>query len=1024
MTARRPPSHDLRLPNYTLVSASAGSGKTTALTLRFLQLLLTDRVPFNDLKNILAITFTHNAASEMKQRILASLKLASMGERKTLDKLKDEIREADDTLVRKAGELVETILDNYSDFQIQTIDSFIARVIQASSLEYGWPLDVELVLDSRALLEKAFALFAAEAERDPSQVEFLRHLIDLVGESRQPDQSFQWLPYEALREKACSLYEQLAMKTGEPLFHTSNISIEELQNQIINLICEIGDVAEASGYKINKRYATIIESARKNDFPFVISKRLTQQVLNQSNDQSFEAYVQTIDAIKEKLLTAVGEYFFEDSIRRYQPYVRMLGVLGEALGQVTRTEAQIGLSTATKQLALSLQLEDIPEIYFSLGEQIHHYLIDEFQDTNPIQWKTLRPLVEHSLGGPGSLFLVGDTKQAIYSFRGGDWRIMAGMIRRDEFPSVPTTHRTLLRNYRSGERILALTKYVFHEIVPKNVEYEEMAHASGLSTFEQVVEEKKKGKGFVSVEYFDPPDRESELIPERDRILNIVSDALNRGYALRDICVLTPRNADVVRGSTWLNAAGIRFLSHSSLDIRTRKLTQEIVALLSFLDSPIDDLSFATLLLGDLFRVCSQRDSRNIDVESFLFNARQASEEPLYVQFRRTYPELWNAYFDRLFSVVGYLPLYDLTAEIYKTFRCYDIMPEEEATLTKLLNVIHTCEQSGIQNVKDFLQTAEHDPESDEWNIAVAHGEDAVTIMTVHKAKGKEFPVVIVLLYDSARPPDSLWIHEAAVGVQLFRMTKDLAEHDPRLKLIVEERAVLDGADALNKLYVALTRAKKELYVLSVKAARGKKPSCWLPESAHQKGTVAKRKGDKRAEQEVSASSPLSHVLTQGIRRYGEEQSIRRAERERGELVHQILEKIHLIDENLEAQVGEIVEKIVREGGTIADPKEIQNTIIETIKLEALRPFFERREGRAVRIEQEIVAPEGDLYRIDRLVIDDDLLTVIDFKTGREVSDHRNQVKRYMELAGNCYPRKGVRGILVYTDLRIVREVT
>jgi len=1024
--ARSRAKTDIILPNFTLVSASAGSGKTTALTLRFLQLMMSARVPFNDLKNILAITFTHNAAAEMKQRILSTLKKASFGDKETLEKLSDVLHDDEESVSRRAEELVGVILDNYSDFQIQTIDSFIARVLQASSLEHGFPLDVELVLDSRPLLGEAFALLAAEAEKNESRRELLTELIDLVAESRRADQSFQWLPYEALRDEAGLIYGRLATMPGDPLTATSRTSLAELQGQIVDLICEIGDIAEASGYTINKRYAAIIEGARRKDYSAIISKSLGQSVLNRSKDSSFESVVGTIGSIQERLLKAVGEYYVQESIRHYQPYVRMLGLLGDKLEQVTRIKGQIDLSTATKRLAQSLHLEEVPEIYFSLGEQIHHYLIDEFQDTNPIQWKTLRPLVEHSLSGSGSLFLVGDTKQAIYSFRGGDWRIMARMIREDEFPSVPTTHETLSLNYRSGEAILSLGQNVFHNIVPKNVEHEEMASASGLATFEQKVSEEKRGKGYVSVESFDSPDHGSDDIPERNRILEIIADALNRGYALRDIYILTPRNDDVVSVSGWLNAANIRFLSHSSLDIRTRKVTQEILALLTFLDSPIDDLSFATVLLSDLFRLNAAEHSMVLDGEWFLFEAGKKPDGPLYTRFRREHPGLWESYFEQLFSVVGYLPLYDLTVEIYKTFRCFEMMPDEEATLIKLLEVVHISEGSGIQNVKEFLRAAEQDSENKEWDVAIAPGEDAVTIMTIHKAKGKESPIVITLLYDSIGRSNNLWLHEEEGGVRLYRITKDLEKHDPRLKQIVVEREILNGADSLNKLYVGLTRAKEESYILSVKSIRGKKPSCWLPESGYQLGKptadFTEGTGTKPKKRDPSFAQ-LSHVPTRGIRQKREDRSIRRAERVRGELVHEILEGILLVEDDLDAQIDRRVREIDAQSQSPAEITEIQRAIVETVRLDQFRQLFESRAGRTVISEQDIVAPDGDLFRIDRMVIDEDLVTIIDFKTGGESESHQAQVRRYMELAGNLYPGKAVRGVLAYVDLRTVREV-
>jgi ATP-dependent exoDNAse (exonuclease V) beta subunit len=245
---------------------------------------------------------------------------------------------------------------------------------------------------------------------------------------------------------------------------------------------------------------------------------------------------------------------------------------------------------------------------------------------------------------------------------------MKAMMERDEFASVKTRKEELTVNWRSAGALVEFTKEVFHTRVPAHVPVE-MSDLSGLASYMQEVKDDAKGKGYVEVHVMEPPARDDEVrnddTPERQHVIRILNSCRERGYGFGDITILTPRNSDVVEVSRWLNAEGIKFLSHSSLDIRTRKTTGELLALLRFLDSPVDHHALSTFLLGELFGKLAKED-----VREFIRTAHAAAErdKPLYSLFRARYPKLWERYFERLFALVGYLPLYDLIVEVYRIF--------------------------------------------------------------------------------------------------------------------------------------------------------------------------------------------------------------------------------------------------------------------------------------------------------------------------------------------------------------------
>ncbi|HZY10185.1 MAG TPA: UvrD-helicase domain-containing protein, partial [Bacteroidota bacterium] len=433
----------LTLPNFTLVSASAGSGKTTALTLRFLKLLLSETIPHNNLRNILAITFTNNAALEMKQRILEYLKKASFGDDETLQQIGEVINLDRDRLVQCAASMVDHILDNYSDLQVQTIDSFLVRVLKISALEMGLPPQFDVVLDRKMFLDESFDLLARQLVGDVEKRNILTRLVDTIHQSRSSDAKFIWNPYVKLADEVLRIYNLLTVYTDEPILEETAQQIDNLRKNVLQSICNIGNLAEASGFEVSKNYATIIKSARSGFFDDVIGKSLTQPVINRPKSKSdlprYEKIISELETRQKIVTHDVAQYAELVSRTRLQPYIKAYRLLKDNIELMKRQHAQVYLGDANKQLARSIREFNIPEIYFGLGEMIHHFLIDEFQDTSPIQWEVLYPLIGEALSKSGSLFIVGDTKQAIFSFRGGDWQIMANMMKHDMFPSVPTT---------------------------------------------------------------------------------------------------------------------------------------------------------------------------------------------------------------------------------------------------------------------------------------------------------------------------------------------------------------------------------------------------------------------------------------------------------------------------------------------------------------------------------------------------------------------------------------------------------
>lgn len=1017
------------LPMYTVVAASAGSGKTRALKQRFIQLLLSKWVPGNSLRNILAITFTNNAAREMKQRVLDALKSASLGAPRTIEELQSILLMTPTELQLEAGRHIDDILDNYSDFQILTIDSFLSRVFKAAALELGLPPDLQIVLDSDALLDEAFNLFARELSEGTSSAKLLRELLDLLGESLEADDRFIWNPHPYLAEKVKGLYKRIVLTSRDLQREDYSAEIKSTAEELIRLVLKLDTLTQRDGLVRIDRFETYLACAKAHDIDSLLRHKVPSPPIKKTGSKPalYSQAVASCQPLCDSAAEIRQRLFYLRARQFYQPYAEAHALLAQWIDAVKRENSQVDIGDVVKRLGAYLKPGIVPEVYYSLGETLSHYLIDEFQDTNPIQWDTLEPLVGNALAMAGSLFVVGDTKQSIYGFRGADWKIMKRLQTENVFPSARKDLKTLEVNYRSYEQILRFNDEVFKKGVPPRV-MSGAAEASGLATDVQAVRSDFAGKGYVERVTVTPEevDESGGAPPQKEHVLQIVADSLARGHRRSDITILSPRNSDIIELSGWLNEKNIPFISHSSLDVRSRKITGELLALLKFLDSPIDDLSFATFLLGDIFTEVLRRTGVPLDhgqLHDFLFTSRplHRTDHPLYVRFRQAYPELWGTVFEGLYTVVGYLPVYDLVSEIYKTLNLFALIPAEEATFVKILEVVKDFEEEGENSLKAFLQFAETPSEDADWNIDIPADADAVRVMTIHKAKGLESRVVIVLLYDTQPRRDGLYLEDDGESVHLIHVTKAGAEESADLMALYQKKELGHVVDDLNKLYVALTRAEHEMYVISVKARRGKTPSEFLPTEGY---GPREKPAVMREAVRVREAVALSHELPQSSVQPIEYDNIAIREIRRGEFVHSVLQSIDYVDASLAERLDEALTRAHFQVSFDDDDERLHATLMTVLTSAELQPYVVRREGRRVLNEQEFVMGDGSLTRMDRVVVDPGVVTVLDYKTGDEKPGYTEQVTKYMNILGDFYKTSSVQGFLVYVDRNLIRPVS
>ncbi len=1084
-------------PENVLLKASAGSGKTHALSLRFLKFVLEPAggpgtIPGPNLRNVLAITFTKNAAREMKERILGWLKDASFGDERRIGQLREEIDIGAKILPRRAEAAVERILAEYTDFQVETIDGFMATVFKASAVDLGFPPDFEIVLEHAELIDYAFHRYLRTIRDRTGEAAIFRDILARLALYQEADASYAWDPSGPILEKMTSFYGRLAAQRGDLVIDKLDKAYARVIKKITAQTDELERAVEACGLEKNARshyFSRVLPAVREKRFSGLAAVSFkTVPVRKPAGRGKAGAGADAYDRIEarwralEKSVRGYGGLYARDF---FSPYLKAYRALAGTLDRVKRQQGIVFIEDMNKQLARYMDAGIVPDIYFRLGDRIDHYLIDEFQDTSPIQWTNLRPLIEESLSKGGSLFVVGDTKQAIYGFRDADYRIMKRLEEGGErFASAEIRVRELRENFRSGEKILDFVKKVF-QTESESTETEKL---SGLNEFHQDVVENNKGAGYVEYVLFgneaaeedgrdenggsgEPADpAAADERPEKAKIQSLIAGLVRRGCAYSDIAVLTYKNESVVDVAAWLNEMpdpknpdrqGVPFIPFSSLDIRGRKIIGEILALLRFLDSPPDDLSFAAFLLGDVFAGPSGGGIASADLRRFLFGARRAGA-PVYTAFRRRFKDAWGRFFEPLFKAVGFYPLYDLAVSIYRAFDLFRSFPGEEAALVKFLETIKNFESRGHNDLREFLDFTS-DAAGEGWTIDVPSEIEAIKIMTIHKAKGLGFPVVILLLYGEKwiAPDFYLDAGEAeagtgepggAGGIRVYKINKALAEADSRLKDIYEAAKRKDEVNRLNTLYVALTRAEAELYIVGVQGKNSEFPFNLLdgpgPFPVEAGGTPAGSSGGTivyrsapekpplRSRRKKIESEPAPTMRPAGPFELppNSRDSLNDRNRRRGELAHRILAGLEFVTGGWQealASAAEAVRPADPEAGLCA---EVTRTLARNLSGSPIARYFEPRPDRRVMRELTFCDAEGRAYRMDRVVVDPDAVAIIDFKTGAEGAggagfaregvrsrleeSDRAQVREYIRIARDVFPRRSVRGILAYVDRR------
>ncbi len=1075
-------------PHIVTVKSSAGAGKTYNLALRYLQLLtLGSAVGRPDLRshicNIVAITFTNKAASEMRSRIIDWMKRIILdipfkgSSIKPVDQIVsgpfDEKQRAE--IMRSVEADFEDLIKNFYDFKVGTIDSFVNLTLKASAFKLGLPPDFEISTESAlyvdAVVQEVLQEILENTDVRRTFDAFLRSYVEIEGENTA------WVPKRFLTDTVYRFWKEEAKENKEFLVDGGLERVDGLRKGIAAASAALlAHLLKAEGLKPRKDFVNALTNLSAVDKTgFKGSACFRRKTIAQSlNKGSAEADGEAEEAWKDirGLIALLVEGMAET---KFSSYLEVYRLFKDRLrGEVTYRQRLILIEELNKLLQdVICGKHFIPEIYYALAERYSHFLIDEFQDTNHLQWKNIGVLADEALSRGGTLFLVGDKKQAIYRWRGGKAELVDEIA--GSYPSYAMYPLCLDINYRSGEHVIAFNNEVFDtgNIMRLLASFAKPEIPAGwlriLETYQgsgQQCLDAKKGDGYVYVEKLceDTEETESDETFSRETRNRLVAEKVEamvkeiraRGiYEDRNVAVLVRRRQEAELIVKKLLEAGISVDSEFTVNVKNNPLIKEMIGLLQFLGTPHDDAALAGFLTGTIMKEVSPA-RRNEIIQWITVRRLHGGSTPLYRAFQRSHPVLWDEYFATFFKSAGYLPLYELFVLILKRWAILSRFPKDAPYFLHVCELIKKREGLGSNNLTGFLQfwrggggSAFGDEQEDEtpFLLKTTEGANAVRVLTVHKAKGLQFPVVILPFLKLAdfgasdRREKGKFFVADEVGLKLLQIKREYIDYSPKLRDIYLEKETEYLIDEINSAYVACTRAEKELYIILADSKRQKnyfidylfvleKLKPFARGSILEMGRKKEYDGTRPSLRESPAPSPWEAP------RFGETGQLRWLEKVRGkfepsescsreqvsakkkgDVIHFILSLIPYFPEGDDTVLNNAIRQGVLRFGLSSHEKEIRDMMTRFFSYGPFRSFFLPGNGSTVYTEKEIVDKRGEAYKADRIVIREDRVDVIDFKTGETRSkEHVEQIRNYGRLLEQIHKDRPVAKHLLYID--------
>ena len=1089
----------------TVYKASAGSGKTFTIAVEYIKLLINDPLCF---KNILAVTFTNKATEEMKLRILSQLYgiWKNLPESETYTKaVCDSLGISSSMASFRAGRALNYLVHNYNYFMVETIDSFFQSVLRNLARELDLTANLKIGLNDVQVEEMAVDKLI---ESLTSTSIILKWLISYIFSNIDDNKS--WNVIGNVKDFGKTIFKDFYKKFGNELnatvskkgfFESYTKELHTIKNNAKKRMAEYSETfkreTENAGLSVTsyangtRGISSYFNKLRSDDFSDSKCVNSTlKKCLDDANCWASKASPDRdaiISLVNNKLIKLLNDaeterrqqwelYATADCTLRHLDKLRLLNSIEIKVRELNHDANLFLLSDTQYLLHTMIKDNDSPFIFEKIGCRLEHIMIDEFQDTSSIQWQNFKVLLDecisrsgnqgYVLGNKSTLInnlIVGDVKQSIYRWRSGDWRLLNNIEKQFSGKGNEIDVKNLQTNYRSERNIIDFNNSFFK--IATKLEYEEECKTNDKQTSQELLDayadveqkarnEEKDTAGLVRLALLAGDDYKNEMLSWIDAT---IQEILAEKIAEKDVAILVRYNQHIPIIADYImeKHPELKIVSDEAFRLDASPAVCTIVQALDFMLHPDDNLTKATLAIM-YQKTMLQSAVKNTDILTGIGNTPEILDSFLPCGFIDEIEEMIKK------------PIFEIIDYIYLTFKL-DKIDGQGPYICAFYDKVAEFTNNNPGGIEKLLEA---------WNDDIcsktiqSDETDGIRIISIHKSKGLEYDNVIIPFCDWALENNRtmLWTTPSKAPFNKLPMipvdyTKKLL--DTIYATDYRNEHVQNRVDNLNLLYVAFTRAGRNLFVAGRKTSSSKagRPNrsaiiqqC-LPQLKNElsdalyieggdnapsvfeygKLSVPSRKEERRKTGNVFLSRPITLNIkiktcqpniefkqSNDSRQFieGDNESERNQYIKTGNLLHKLLSMVTTIDDVDKAVLRLNHEGLIGDGSISTE--DISTFLKKRLMSKNIYDWFSPRWQ--VFTECSILAYDPAngktiTRRPDRVITDGKKTIVIDYKFGRPRDEHQAQVRQYMHLLGSM-GYSCVSGFIWYVSDDNVKEVT